>query len=65
MVVWAYPRGGDISKDGETALDVIGYAAELAAQLGAHIIKTKLPSDRIEQEEARKVYDKDNIQEAL
>lgn len=57
VVVWAYPRGGAISKEGETALDVIAYAAQLAAQLGAHIIKTKLPSDFIEQEEARKVYD--------
>lgn len=55
-VVWAYPRGGDISKEGETALDVIAYAAQIAAQLGAHIIKTKLPSDFLEQEEARKVY---------
>ena len=61
VVVWSYPRGGDISKEGETALDVIGYAAQLAAQLGAHIIKTKLPSEKIEQEEARKIYDQYNI----
>jgi class I fructose-bisphosphate aldolase len=56
-VVWAYPRGGGISKEGETALDVIAYAAQIAAQLGAHIIKTKLPSAHIEFEEAGKVYD--------
>lgn len=61
VVVWAYPRGGDISKEGETALDVIGYAAQLAAQLGAHIIKTKLPSDKVEQPEAKKVYDQYQI----
>lgn len=64
VIVWAYPRGGDISKEGETALDVIAYAAQLAAQLGAHIIKTKLPTDKIEQDEARKVYEKYNIPRA-
>jgi class I fructose-bisphosphate aldolase len=64
VVVWAYPRGGDISKEGETGLDVIGYAAQLAAQLGAHIIKTKLPSDKIEELEAKKVYEKYNIPRA-
>lgn len=56
-VVWSYPRGGDISKEGETALDVIAYAAQIAADLGAHIIKTKLPSNRIEFDESRKVYE--------
>jgi len=60
-VVWAYPRGGAISKEGETGLDVIAYAAQIAAQLGAHIIKTKLPSAYIEQEEARKVYEAQKI----
>lgn len=58
VVVWAYPRGGTISKDGETGLDVIAYAAQIAAQLGAHIIKTKLPTAHIELEESRKVYEK-------
>lgn len=57
VVVWAYPRGGGLSKEGETALDVIAYAAQLAAQLGAHIIKTKLPSAHLELEEAKKVYE--------
>lgn len=61
VVVWAYPRGGGISKEGETALDVIGYAAQIAAQLGADIIKTKLPTAHIEQEEARKVYESQKI----
>lgn len=61
VVVWAYPRGGAISKEGEVALDVIGYAAQIAAQLGAHIIKTKLPSDRIEQDDARKVYEAQKV----
>jgi class I fructose-bisphosphate aldolase len=50
-----------LSKAGETAIDVIGYAAQIAAQLGAHIIKVKLPSEHIEQEAARKVYEKEQI----
>src|SRR5205809_5449816 len=53
-VVWSYPRGSDLSKDGETAVDVVAYAAQIAAQLGAHIIKVKPPSQHIEQPEARK-----------
>ncbi|HEY3948296.1 class I fructose-bisphosphate aldolase [Phenylobacterium sp.] len=57
VVVWSYPRGSSLSKAGETAVDVIGYAVQIAAQLGAHIIKVKLPSDHIEQDAARKVYE--------
>lgn len=55
-VVWSYPRGAGISKNGETALDVVAYAAHIAAQLGAHIIKVKPPTDFIEQKEAQKYY---------
>lgn len=55
-VVWSYARGGALSKDGETALDVIGYSAHLACQLGAHIVKVKLPSNAMEQGEAAKVF---------
>ena len=61
VVVWSYPRGGGISKEGETALDVTAYAAHIAAQLGAHIIKIKLPTAYLELEEARKVYVQQNI----
>ena len=57
-VIWSYPRGGDLSKDGELALDVGAYAAHMAALLGAHIIKTKLPTDHIEQKEAVPIYAK-------
>ena len=28
-VVWSYPRGSDISKAGETGLDVVAYAAQI------------------------------------
>lgn len=61
VVAWAYPRGSGLSKEGETAIDVIGYAVQIAAQLGAHIIKVKLPTEHIEQEEARKVYSAQRI----
>ncbi len=61
VVVWSYPRGQGISKDGETAIDVVSYAAQIAAQLGAHIIKVKPPTDFIEQDAARKVYEAQNI----
>jgi class I fructose-bisphosphate aldolase len=61
VVVWSYPRGSGLSKEGETALDVIAYAAQIAAQLGAHIIKVKLPTSHLEQPEARKVYQAQNI----
>jgi len=56
VVVWSYPRGTDLSKDGETGLDVTAYAAQIAAQLGAHIIKVKPPTAHIEQSEARTAY---------
>ena len=56
-VIWSYPRGGKLSKEGELALDVGAYAAHMAALLGAHIIKVKLPSDHIEQKDAQKSYE--------
>jgi class I fructose-bisphosphate aldolase len=56
-VLWSYPRGGNVSKDGETALDVVAYAARMAAEVGAHIIKVKLPTDLLDQPEAKKVYE--------
>ena len=60
-VVWSYPRGTDVSKAGETAVDVVAYAAQIAAQLGAHIIKVKPPTEHIEQAEAKKAYDKAGV----
>ncbi len=61
VVVWSYPRGNGISKEGETSIDVVTYAAQIAAQLGADIIKVKLPSARVELPEAQKVYQKYEI----
>jgi len=61
VVVWSYPRGGNISKEGETAIDIVTYAAHMAALVGAHIIKVKPPTSFIEQDEAKKVYSSENI----
>ncbi len=61
VVIWSYPRGPELSKDGETAVDVCAYACHMAALLGAHIIKIKPPTEHIEQAEAKKVYDKYKI----
>jgi len=61
VVVWSYPRGSGVSKKGETAIDVVAYAAQIACQLGAHVVKVKPPTDHIEQDAARKVYEKQGI----
>lgn len=61
VVVWSYPRGSGLSKEGETAIDVVAYAAQIAAQLGAHVIKIKLPTDHLEQAAAKKVYESEKV----
>lgn len=61
VVIWSYARGGQLSKDGETAIDVISYSAQIAAQLGAHIIKVKPPTAHVEQSDAKKVFDAQQI----
>ncbi len=62
VVLWSYPRGGSLSKEGETAIDIVAYAAHMAALAGAHIIKVKPPSAHIELEAAKKAYQDNNIQ---
>ncbi len=61
VVIWSYPRGGFLSKNGETAFDICTYAAHIAALLGAHIIKVKPPTDFLELPEAKKVYESEKI----
>src|SRR5439155_15389869 len=62
MVTWSYPRGEGITdKAGETAVDVAGYAAQIACQLGAHVVKVKPPAEAIYEAEAKKVFEKYNI----
>ena len=61
VVVWSYPRGSGLPKEAETAIDVSAYAAQIACQLGAHIVKVKPPKDNVFQPEAAKVYEKYQI----
>ncbi len=60
-VIWSYPRGEALDKDGETAIDIAAYAAQIAALLGAHIIKIKLSTDHLSLPEAKKVYEEQKI----
>lgn len=60
-VIWSYPRGEALDKDGETAIDIAAYAAQIAALLGAHIIKIKLSTDHLSLPEAKKVYQEQGI----
>ena len=61
VVIWSYPRGTSLSKEGETAMDVCAYAAHMAAVLCAHIIKVKPPTEHLEQGDAKKVYESEKI----
>ena len=56
-VIWSYPRGEALDKAGETAIDIAAYAAQIAALLGAHIIKIKLSTDHLSLPEAKTVYE--------
>lgn len=60
-VIWSYPRGEALTKDGETAIDIAAYATQIAALLGAHVIKVKLSTDHLELKEAAKVYKEQKI----
>lgn len=55
-IVWSYPRG-DMPKEAETAIDVAAYAAQIACQLGAHVVKVKAPSEVVFQDAAKKSYE--------
>ena len=60
-VVWSYPRGGMLTKEGETAADICAYAAHMACLMGAHIIKVKPPTDALFLDAAKKVYEDQHI----
>ena len=61
VIIWSYPRGGTLTKKGESAMDVCAYAAHIAALIGAHIIKVKPPNSHLEQKEAADIYKSENI----
>ncbi len=60
-VIWSYPRGSGLPKEAETALDVVAYAAHVAAELGAHVVKVKPPKALIARDDAKKAYDKNPV----
>jgi class I fructose-bisphosphate aldolase len=62
VVLWAYARGKEISKQGETAINIISYAAHMSALLGANIIKVKLPTDFIEDDPTKVAFEKKLIE---
>lgn len=67
-VVWSYPRGGVLTAEDETALDVIAYGAHMACLLGAHIVKVKLPTERIAMDKHHEYYQgiaKDTLQDRV
>jgi len=61
-VIWSYPRGEALDTAGETAIDIAAYAAQIAALLGAHIIKIKLSTDHLSLPAAKKVYEDHSIE---
>jgi class I fructose-bisphosphate aldolase len=61
VVLWSYPRGGELTKEAELAVDVIAYGAHMAALLGANIIKVKLPTDYLGNKDSKKVYEEKKI----
>lgn len=60
-VIWSYPRGEALDKDGETAIDIAAYAAHIAALLGAHIIKIKLSTQHLSLPAAKTTYEEEKI----
>jgi len=60
-VLWAYPRGAGVPKEAEQGVDICGYAAQISAQLGAHVIKVKPPKDVFGQDLAKQAFEKAGI----
>lgn len=56
VVVWSYPRGTDVPGPMQTSLDVVAYAAQIACQLGAHVVKVKPPEDSFSSDKMAKLY---------
>ncbi len=60
-IIWSYPRGQGISKEGQSAIDVCCYSGHIAALIGANIIKLKPPVNFIENAQAQKIYAQSEI----
>ena len=61
VVTWSYPRGPNLDKVAETAVDICAYAAHMAALMGAHIIKVKPPTANVSLDAAKKTYETNKI----
>ena len=54
VIIWSYARGEGILDP--MAVDVISYGAQMACQLGADIVKVKIPNAAVEKPEPKKLY---------
>lgn len=61
LVVWSYPRGSGVSLEGRTGVDVVAYAAHLACQLGAQVVKVKPPTEYIESAAAKTALERGGV----
>ena len=66
LIVWAYPRGEAIeAKGGNNSLYAVDYAARLASELGADVVKVNFPHPD-SRANVKKEYDRDfTSQEAI
>jgi class I fructose-bisphosphate aldolase len=66
LIVWSYPRGEAIeAKGGNSSLYAVDYAARVASELGADIVKVNFPHPNL-RTNVKKEYDQDfTTQEAI
>jgi fructose-bisphosphate aldolase, class I len=66
LVIWAYPRGRDIEKKGgQNSFYAIDYAARLAMEMGADIVKLNMPKiDADKDKDAPAPYNEMQVDEA-
>lgn len=66
LIVWAYPRGEAVeAKGGNSSFYAVDYAARIASELGADVVKVNFPHPDL-RTNVKKEYDKDfTAQEAM
>ena len=58
LIVWSYPRGSAIkAKGGQDSLYAVDYAARVACEIGADIVKLNVPKSEVPAPTAPKPYD--------
>ncbi|WP_020670783.1 class I fructose-bisphosphate aldolase [Amycolatopsis nigrescens] len=64
VIVWAYPRGSAVAaKGGRDSFYAVDYAARVAAELGADVVKLTWPVSRTEQ--VRPEYERDFTEQQM